>query len=46
MDIKKVRVRDYISYEEILENLELFRLEKKRLWEDLIVAFHYLKQGL
>lgn len=32
-----------LSYEEGLRELRWFSLEKKRLWEELIMAFQYLK---
>jgi len=38
-----IRVLEYLFYEDQLKELGLFNMEKKRLWEDIIVAFQYLK---
>ena len=34
---------EHLSYKERLRELGLFNFEKRRIWEDLTVAFQYLK---
>ena len=43
---KMIQGVEHLSYEDRLRELELFNLERRRLWGDLRVAFQYLKGGL
>lgn len=40
---KVMRGLEYLSCEKRLKKLGLSHLEKRKLWGDIIVAFHYLK---
>ncbi len=42
---KMIRGLEHLPYRDMLRELELYSLEKKRLQENLIVAFQYLKGG-
>ena len=39
----EIQIVEHLSYKNRLRELRLFSLEKRRLWEDLEVAFQYLK---
>jgi len=36
---------EHLTYEERMRDLVFISLEKRRLWEDLIAAFQYLKEA-
>ncbi|KAJ7426538.1 hypothetical protein WISP_14842 [Willisornis vidua] len=40
-----IRGMEHLSYKEELRELELFILEKRRFWSDLVAAFQYSKGG-
>ena len=40
---KMIRGLEHLFYEEMLRELGLFCLRKRRLLEELVTAFHYLK---
>jgi len=39
-----IRGMEHFSYEERLRELELFNLEKRRVWGHWIAAFQYIKK--
>ena len=42
---KMIGELEYLSYRDRLRELGLFSMEKRRIWENLIVAFQYLKEA-
>lgn len=38
-----IRGMEHLLYKETLRELGLFTLEKRKLWCDQVVAYHYLK---
>ena len=35
---------EHLPYQDRLREMELFSMEKRRLWGDMVVAFQYLKR--
>lgn len=42
---KMVRGLEFLSYEEKMRGFDLFRSDKKKLQEDIVVTFQYLKRA-